>query len=131
MNRIVVFLLAPLPAAVIGGLVSWGTGAHPRMVSVSVFYLFQLYALQLLFGLAIHAWIRRRGHRSIMSCAMGGAAMVAIVAVPYLLWASVTAGNSASRMMLVLLLWLALGAITGATAWALGRQGTQSTPAGS
>lgn len=123
MIRVIVFLLAPLPAAAIGGLVSWGTGAHAHGVSVAVFYLLQLYVLQLLFGLAIHSWLRRRGHRSIMSFALGGAAMVAVVAVPYLLWASVTAGNSASQTSLVLLLWLGLGAITGASAWSLGRHG--------
>lgn len=116
------FLVAPIPAAAIGGLVSWGTGAHPRGVSVAVFYLLQLYALQLLFGLAIYAWLRRAGRQSIVSFALGGLTMVAIVAVPYLLWASFRPENTAGRTVIVLMLWLILGAITGATAWVISRK---------
>lgn len=121
MNRAAIFLLAPLPAAVIGGLLSFGAGAHPRAVSVAVFYVLQLYLLQLLFGVAIHAWLRRTGRLSLGWSAIGGMTMVAVVAVPYLMWASIEAENMAGRTVIVLIIWLTLGAITGVTAFLLGQ----------
>lgn len=123
MNRLGLFLLAPVPAAVVGALVSWATGGHPRPISVAVFYLLQLYALQLIFGLAIAAWLRRTGRRSMGYFAAGGLVMVAVVAVPYLIWASSRPENTVDRTVIVLCIWLALGAITGVTAWALMRRG--------
>jgi hypothetical protein len=126
MNRLGVFLLAPLPAAAIGGLVSWGTGAHSRGVSVAFFYLLQLYALQIVVGLAIYAWLRRTGRGSIISYMVGGLVMVAIVAVPYLLWASFRPENTIERAVVVLLLWLTFGAVTGASAWFLSRRRQRS-----
>ena len=125
MNRISAFLLAPLPAAVLGGLVSWMTGGHPRPVSVAVFYLLQLYALQLIFRLAIYAWLQRTNRQSLASFAVGGLLMVAVVAVPYLIWASSRPENTADRTGVVLILWLALGALTGATAWLLARRASE------
>jgi len=123
MNRIIVFALSPLPAAALGGLVSWATKAHPRPLSIGVFYLLQLYALQLIFGLAIYAWLRRTGRKSITSFALGGLCMVAIVAVPYLAWASGKAENTLGRTGVVLAIWLILGAITGIMAWVLLQRG--------
>jgi peptidoglycan/LPS O-acetylase OafA/YrhL len=119
MNRIVTFALAPIPAAALGGFVSWATGGHPRPVSVAVFYLLQLYALQLILGLAIYAWLRRTGRKSILSFTVGGLFMVAVVAVPYLVWASSKPENALGHTGAVLGLWLILGAITGAMAWLL------------
>ena len=119
MNRLLVFLLAPIPASIAGGLISWVTGAHPRGVSIAIFYLLQLYALQLIFGLAIYAMLRRSGRNSVATFALGGLVMVAIVAVPYLAWASSSPHNSAGNTGVVLSIWLALGAITGVTAWLL------------
>jgi len=123
MNRVGLFFLAPIPAAVVGAAVSWVTGGHPRPVSVGVFYLLQLYALQLIFGLAIAAWLRRTRRQSIGYFAGGGLVMVAVVAVPYLIWASSRPENTVSRVVIVLCVWLALGAITGVTAWTLMRRG--------
>jgi hypothetical protein len=123
MNRIITFVLVPLPAAALGGFVSWVTGAHPRLLSVAVFYLLQLYALQLVFGLAIYAWLRRTGRKSITSFTLGGLVMVAIVAVPYVVWAMGKAENTLGQTGVVLGLWLVLGAITGVMAWVLLRRG--------
>lgn len=123
MNRITTFALTPIPAAALGGFVSWATGAHPRALSVAVFYLLQLYAVQIIFGLAIYAWLRRTHRKSVTSFALGGLSMVAIVAVPYLAWASGKAENTLGRTAVVLVLWLILGAITGAMAWVLLQRG--------
>jgi len=124
MNRIITFALAPVPAAALGGLVSWATGGHPRPLSVAIFYLLQLYALQLIFGLAIYAWLRRSGRQSIVSFAVGGLLMVAVMAAPYLVWATtMSPENTLGRAGVVLGLWLILGAITGANAWVLLRRG--------
>lgn len=121
MNRIAIFVLAPVMAAAVGGLLSWATGAHARGVSVAVFYLLQLYVLQLLFGVAIHAWLRRTGRLSLASSAIGGMAMVAVVAVPYLMWASFRPENTPVRSVIVLIIWLTLGGITGISAFVLSR----------
>ena len=123
MNRLALFLLAPVPAAAVGAIVSWATGGYPRPVSVALFYLLQLYALQLIFGSAIAAWLRRTRRQSIGYFAAGGLVMVAVVAVPYLVWASSRPQNTLGRTVVVLSVWLALGAITGVTAWALMRRG--------
>jgi len=128
MNRVAAFFLAPIPAAAIGGLISWATHGHPRPVSVAIFYLLALYALQLIFGLAIYSWLARTGRRSLLSFASGGLAMVAIVAVPYLLWASAGPANTTGRAGVVLILWLVLGAITGATAWLILQWRQQAPP---
>lgn len=119
MNRLGLFLVAPVPAAGVGAIVSWATGGHPRPVSVAVFYLLQLYALELIFGLAIAAWLLRTRRQSAGYFAAGGLTMVAIVAVPYLIWASMRPENTFDRTVVVLGVWLALGAMTGVTAWAL------------
>jgi peptidoglycan/LPS O-acetylase OafA/YrhL len=86
---------------------------------VAVFYLLQLYALELIFGLAIAAWLLRTRRQSAGYFAAGGLAMVAVVAVPYLIWTSTRPENTVDRTVAVLGLWLALGAITGVIAWAL------------
>jgi hypothetical protein len=121
MKRLLEFLLAPIPAAMIGGLISWGTGAHPRGLSIAIFYLLQLYALQLIFGLAIYAMLRRTGRHTLAAFASGGLLMTAVVAVPYLAWANTLPDKSAAHSAAVLAIWLALGAITGATGWLLQR----------
>ena len=120
MIKLRAFLLSPLPAAVLGGLVSWASGGFPRPVSIAVFYLLALYALQLVFGLAIYAWLQRTGRQSLGAFACGGLMMVAIPAVPYMVWANVVRPqNTLELTVIVLGLWLLLGAITGATYWKL------------
>jgi hypothetical protein len=116
MKRLFVFLLAPIPAAITGGLISWVTGAHPRGGSIAIFYLLQLYALQLVSGLAIYGMLRRSGRNSLAAFALGGLAMVAVIAVPYMAWAITLPDNTAANTVAVLLIWLAFGAITGITA---------------
>lgn len=127
MNRIAAFVLAPVPAAALGGFTSWATGAFPRPFSVAAFYLLQLYALELIFGLVIYAYLRRTGRNTMNWFSLGGLLMVALAGIPYLAWASSKAGNTLVRTGVVLSLWLAFGAITGATAWLLLRRGASAS----
>jgi hypothetical protein len=78
--------------------------------------LLQLYALQLVSGLAIYGMLRRSGRNSLADFALGGLAMVAVIAVPYMAWAITLPDNTAANTVAVLLIWLAFGAITGITA---------------
>jgi hypothetical protein len=115
------FLLSPIPAAILGAIVSTATGGFPRPVSVAVFYLLLLYAAQLLFGIAIRAFLRRTNRRSASSFALGGTAMTGIPTIPYLVWATAQNPASSSSAAVVLVLWLLLGALTGLSYWRLAR----------
>jgi hypothetical protein len=121
------FLLSPIPAAILGAIVSWASGGFPRPVSVAVFYLFQLYAAQLLFGVAIRAYLLRSNRQSAASFALGGTAMTGIPAIAYLAWATVQNPSSASRAAVVLVLWLLMGALTGLSYWRLAHSKAPAT----
>jgi hypothetical protein len=119
MNRVGAFLLAPVPAAIVGAAVSWGSGGFPRPVSIFVFYLLVIYAAQLLFGLAIRAFLLRTGRSSATAFALGGTLMIALPAVPFVVWATAEHPHQLAKAPFVLALFLLMGAITGASAWLL------------
>lgn len=121
MNRAGAFLLAPVPASIIGAAVSWASRGWPRPDSLFVFYLLALYAAQLLFGIAIRAALLRSGLRSAASFAVGGIVMIALPTVPYVLWAVSEHPDQRASAPIVLALWLLMGGITGLTAWFLAR----------
>lgn len=115
------FFLAPLPAAILGAFVSWASGGHPRPVSVAVFYLLLLYAAQLAFGLAIRAFLLKRRKRAAESFALGGAVMVALPAVPYVARGVTLRPDSLGTGIVLLFLWILMGAMTGISHWLLVR----------
>jgi hypothetical protein len=78
------FLTSPIPAAILGATVSWASGGYPRPVSVAVFYLLLLYGAQLVFGIAIRAYLLRSNRQSAASFALGGTAMTGVPAIAYL-----------------------------------------------
>jgi len=121
MKEVRAFLLSPIPAAILGAIVSWASGGFPRPVSVAIFYLLLLYAAQLLLGVAIRAFLLRTGRRSATSFAFGGMAMTCIPSAAYLAWAAAQEPNSSSRAVVVLVLWLVLGCLTGLANWRLTR----------
>lgn len=123
MNRVGAFLLAPVPAAIFGASVSWVSGGWPRPVSIFVLYLLLIYAAQLLFGLAIGRFLLRKGRRSALGFALAGVLMIAVPAVPYVLWAAARNPDQLASAPLVLALWLLMGGITGFTAWLLTQAG--------
>jgi hypothetical protein len=118
------FLLAPIPAAILGAFVSWARGGFPRPVSVAVFYLVLLYAAQLLFGLAIRTHLLRSQRSSATSFALGGALMTGIPSIVYLAWATTQTPIGSSTAAVVLVLWSFLGALTGLFYWRLSRHGS-------
>lgn len=120
------FLLAPIPAAILGAIVSWASGGFPQPVSVAVFYLLLLYAAQLLFGVAIRTYLLRSQRCSATSFALGGTAMTGIPSVPYLAWATTQSPEASSTAALVLVLWLFLGALTGLSYWRLTHHGSNA-----
>jgi hypothetical protein len=122
MRELRAFLLAPIPAAALGAIVSWASGGFPRPASVAIFYLLLLYAAQLLFGVAIHAYLLRTNRRSAAGFTIGGTFMTAIPTIPYMAWAITTDLGPTSTGFVVLVLWLLLGALTGLTYWWLTRQ---------
>ena len=107
------FFLAPVPAAIVGALVSWVSGGFPRPVSVAIFYLLLLYGTQIIFGLAICAYLQRTNRQSLMGFAIGGLLMTSIPAALYLVWATAKHPAPAASAFFVFALWSALGAITG------------------
>jgi len=125
MKEVRAFLLSPIPAAILGAIVSWASGGFPRPVSVAIFYLLQLYAAQLLLGVAIRAFLLRMNRRSATSFVLGGMAMTGIPSVPYLAWAVAQNPSSSSRGVVVLVLWLFLGGLTGLSYWRLTRPVTK------
>jgi hypothetical protein len=125
MREIRGFFLAPLPAAVLAALVSWSTGAHPRPVSIVIFVLLLFYAVQLVIGVLIRALLVRHNMTSRLFFSLGGLAMTAIPAVPYIAWAPFKQGYAPSFALITLVLVLAYGAITGLTYWRLARPDQQ------
>jgi len=121
MKEVRAFLLSPIPAAILGAIVSWASGGFPRPVSVAIFYLLLLYALQLLFGVAVRAFLLRTNRRSATNFAFGGMVMTGIPSVAYLAWAVARNPDSFSKGVFVLVLWLLLGGLTGLSYWRLGR----------
>ncbi|HEX8192440.1 MAG TPA: hypothetical protein VF552_06025, partial [Allosphingosinicella sp.] len=122
MNRVGAFLLAPVPAALFGGAVSWASGGWPRPVSLILFYLLMLWAAMLLVGLAIRALLLRAGKGGAIGFTLGGALMIALPAVPYILSAVARHPGQRDSAPVVLGLWIAMGALTGLTAWLLSRE---------
>jgi hypothetical protein len=127
MKEIRAFLLSPIPAAVLGSIVSWASGGFPRPISVAVFYLLLLYAAQLLFGAAIRVWLLRSNRWSAASFALGGTAMTGLPSIAYLAWATAKNPDSSSNAIIVLALWLLLGALTGLAYWWLARIGSKAS----
>jgi hypothetical protein len=121
MKQAAAFFLAPLPAAVLGGIVSGLTGGHPRPLSVALFYLLLLYGAQLLFGIAIRVFLLRNGKTRASSFGLGGIFMVAVPAIPYVIWATVTHAYPLPYPVALLLLWLVMGGITGLAYWFIAR----------
>ena len=129
MKQLGAFLLSPIPAAVLGAIVSWATGGFPRPVSLAIFYLLLLYAVQLLFGIAIRAFLLRSNRLSAASFAFGGAAMTGIPAMGFFAWAMVPHPDSSVRAVAVLVLWILLGALTGLSYWGLARPAARTDAA--
>ena len=121
MKELRAFLLSPIPAAILGAIVSWASGGFPRPVSIAIFYLLLLYAAQLLFGVAVRAFLLRTNRRSAMSYIFGGMAMTSIPSVPYVAWAAAQNLNPLWTGIAVLVLWLILGGLTGLAYWRLTR----------
>lgn len=121
MNRAGAFSLAPVPASAVGAAVSWTSGGWPRPDTVFLFYMLLIYAAQLLFGLAIRAWLLRRGRASATGFALGGVLMIALPAVPYLVWAVQKHPHQLAAAPMILALWLIMGGATGLSAWYLTR----------
>jgi len=119
MKQIGAFLLAPIPAAVVGSIVSWSTGGYPRPFSVILFYLLLFYCAQLLFGIPLRLLLAKRGRDSAMAFGAAGIAMVALPAIPYMAWAMSRDQDAAQTGLIVLVMWLAFGGITGLTYWRL------------
>jgi hypothetical protein len=117
MKQASAFLLAPVPAAVLGSIVSWSTGGYPRPFSVILFYLLLFYCVQLVFGLPLRLLLAKRGRDSAMAFGAAGIAMVALPAIPYMAWAMSRPQDAAQTGPIVLVMWLALGGITGLTYW--------------
>ena len=113
------FFLAPMAAAIVGALVSWASGGFPRPVSLAIFYLLLLYGAQIVFGLAICAYLLRTNRRSVMQFGIGGLLMTAIPAALYLAWATAKHPASTANVLFVFALWSALGAMTGLCYWVL------------
>jgi peptidoglycan/LPS O-acetylase OafA/YrhL len=126
MRELRAFVLSPIPAAVLGAVVSWASGGFPRPLSVAVFYLLLLYPAQLLFGIALRAVLLRRNRRSASSFVAGGAAMTGIPSSAYLVWATSVNSGPWSSAVVVFLLWLLLGALTGLTYWRLARPASKA-----
>jgi heme A synthase len=120
--KIGAFFLAPVPAAIIGALVSWASGGFPRPVSVAIFYLLLLYGTQIIFGLAICAYLLRTNRRSVMQFGIGGLLMTSIPAALYLAWATAKHSAPAANALFVFALWSALGALTGLCYWFLAQR---------
>jgi hypothetical protein len=127
MKELRAFVLSPIPPAILGAIVSWASGGFPRPISVAVFYVLLLYAAQLLFGIAIRAYLLRSHRWSAASFAVGGTVMTGTPAVPYLAWVITQDPQSSARAAAVLVLWLVLGATTGLAYWWLARPGTKAT----
>lgn len=115
------FLLSPVAAAILGAIVSWASGGFPRPISVAIFYLLQLYVAQLLFGVAIRAFLLKTNRRSIINFFFGGIVMTGVPSAAYLAWAASQNPNSVSKAVVVLLLWMLLGGLTGLAYWRLTR----------
>jgi peptidoglycan/LPS O-acetylase OafA/YrhL len=128
MNRVGAFLLAPVPAAFAGAAVSWGSGGVSRPDALFLFYMLLLYAAQLLFGLAIGAWLLRTGRASALSFALGGVLMIALPAVPYVIWGVTQHPHQLATAPIILTIWLLMGGITGLTASVLTRPKEATTP---
>ena len=126
MKELRAFLLSPIPAAILGSVASWASGGFPRPVSVAVLYLLLLYGLQLLFGVAIRAYLLKAHRSSAATFAVGGALMTGTPAVAYLAWAMTQNLHSSSNAVVVLVLWLLLGAMTGVAYWWLARPSTKA-----
>ena len=120
-RRVAAFLLAPVPASLLGEIVASASGGFPPPDSVFFYYLLLLYAAQMLFGLPIRAFLLRAGRISAVGAALGGAAMIALPAVPFVAWVVATHPNQLAEAPAVLALWLLMGAVTGLTAWLLTR----------
>jgi hypothetical protein len=127
-NRAGAFFLAPVPAAVVGAAVSWTSGGWPRPDTVFVAYMLLIYAAQLLFGLAIRAVLLRTGRKSALGFALGGVVMIAVPAVPYVLWGVAKHPHQLASAPIVLALWLVMGGITGLAAWYLTEANEKTRP---
>ncbi|HUE80095.1 MAG TPA: hypothetical protein VMN38_10745 [Sphingomicrobium sp.] len=121
MKALPAFLLSPIPAAILGATVSWASGGFPRPVSIAVFYLLLLCGAQLVFGIAIRAYLIKSNRQSAASFALGGTAMTGIPAIAYLAWAITQNPNPSSSAFIVLVLWSLLGTLTGLAYWLLTR----------
>jgi hypothetical protein len=121
MKEVRAFLLSPVIAAISGAFVSWASGGFPRPIPVAIFYLLQLYAAQLIFGVAIRACLFRSGRTSALNLALGGTFMTGIPSLVYLAWAVSEHPGSAPRAAVVLVLWSLLGTLTGLSYWWLAR----------
>ncbi len=113
MKEVRAFLLSPIPAAILGAIVSWASGGFPRPVSVAIFYLLQLYAAQLLLGMIIRAFLLRTNRRSAANFIVGGMVMTGIPSAAYLAWATAQHPASSSKAVVVFVLWTFLGGMTG------------------
>jgi len=113
MREVRAFLLAPLPAAILGAIVYKASGDFTRFVAIAIVYLLVLYAVQLLFGLAVRAFLLRTGRRAAFHFAIGGTVMTGIPSLPFLAWDVARNAMLWSAATGVLVIWLMLGTVTG------------------
>jgi hypothetical protein len=111
------FLIAPLPAAFLAGIISAMTGSFPRPVSIFVFFCLLLYLMQLLLGVAIRALLIRKRHLSAVSFAVGGFVMTALPTAPYAIFAATKHSFPWWYASLFFSLLAFYGALTGVTYW--------------
>ena len=136
MRELVAFLIAPIPAAALGGLLLWGGNSIALLIWLAASCLLLLYAAQLIVGAAVWAFLRRTGRCSATSFVIGGTVMTGLSAIAYMAWAIFGAGVQFSGQEKeganLLLASLVLGGITGLCFWQLTRATRllETSPAG-
>jgi hypothetical protein len=103
----------------LGATIGYAQAAH-RIVALIIFICLLLYAVQIVFGIAIRATLRRCGLTSLGAFAIGGLAMTEIPNAPYTVW-SISKGHPLGDGVAYFALIGLYGAITGATFWAATR----------
>lgn len=113
------FFLAPLPAAllaaILGVTIGYAQATH-RLVALFIFICLLLYATELVFGIAISIFLKRRQMTTLGFYALGGVAMTSIPNAPYTAW-SISIGHPVSAGLAYFPLIALYGAVTGATFW--------------
>jgi hypothetical protein len=124
------FFLAPIPGGIVaagfGATVGYAQVAH-RIIALFLFICLMLYATQLVFGIAIRAFLRRRNLATIGAYALGGLAMTSIPNLPYTAW-SMSLGHPLTAASAYFALIALYGSITGISYWSIMRPDRPNIP---